>query len=41
MVNPCTYTYFLVTEESFEDVDADPDGASVVAGAELVSPFGQ
>lgn len=39
MVNPFTYTQFLVTEEPFED--ADPNAASVIAGAELVSPFGQ
>jgi hypothetical protein len=39
MVNPFTYTQFLVTEEPFEDTD--PNAASVVAGAELVSPFGQ
>jgi len=39
MVNPYTYTQFVVTEEPFEDTD--PNGASVVAGAELVSPFGQ
>jgi hypothetical protein len=39
MVNPYTYTQFLVTEEPFED--PDPNSASVVAGAELVSPFGQ
>jgi hypothetical protein len=39
MVNPYTYTQFLVTEEPFED--PDPNGASVIAGAELVSPFGQ
>lgn len=39
MVNPYTYTQFLVTEEPFED--PDPNAASVVAGAELVSPFGQ
>jgi hypothetical protein len=39
MVNPYTYTQFLVTEEPFED--ADPNAASVVAGAKLVSPFGQ
>ena len=39
MVNPYTYTQFLVTEEPFED--SDPNGAAVVAGAELVSPFGQ
>ena len=39
MVNPYTYTQFLVTEEPFED--PDPNGASVIAGAKLVSPFGQ
>ena len=39
MVNPYTYKQFLVTEEPFED--ADPNAASVIAGAELVSPFGQ
>jgi hypothetical protein len=39
MVNPYTYTQFLVTEEPFED--PDPNAASVVAGSELVSPFGQ
>jgi hypothetical protein len=39
MVNPYTYTQFLVTEEPFED--PDPNAASVMAGTELVSPFGQ
>jgi hypothetical protein len=39
MVNPYTYTQFLVTEEPFED--PDPNAASVIAGGELVSPFGQ
>jgi hypothetical protein len=39
MVNPYTYEQFLVTEEPFED--PDPNAASVIAGAELVSPFGQ
>jgi hypothetical protein len=39
MANPYTYTQFLVTEEPFED--ADPNAASVVAGAKLVSPFRQ
>jgi len=39
MVNPYSYTQFLVTEEPFED--PDPNAASVIAGAELVSPFGQ
>lgn len=37
LVNPYTYTQFLVTEEPFED--PDPNGAPVVAGAELA--FGQ
>jgi hypothetical protein len=32
MVNPYTNTQFLLTEEPFED--PDPNGASVVAGAE-------
>jgi len=36
MVYPYTYTQFLV-KEFFED--PDPNAASVVAGAELVSPF--
>ena len=39
MVNPYTYKQFLVTEEPFED--PDPNAASVIAGAESVSPFGQ
>jgi hypothetical protein len=39
MVNPYTYTQFIVTDEPFED--PDPNAASAVAGAELVSPFGQ
>ena len=39
MVNRYTYKQFLVTEEPFED--PDPNAASVIAGAELVSPFGQ
>ena len=39
MVNPYSYTQFLVTEEAFED--PDPNSASVVACTELVSPFGQ
>ena len=38
MVYSYTYTQFLV-KEFFED--PDPNAASVVAGAELVSPFGQ
>jgi len=39
MVNPYSYTQFLVTEEPFED--PDPNAASVIAGAQLISPFGQ
>jgi hypothetical protein len=39
MVNPYTYTQFIVTQEPFED--ADPNAAATLAGAELVSPFGQ
>jgi len=39
MVNPYTYTQFIVTEEPFED--PDPNAATALAGAELVSPFGQ
>jgi len=39
MVNPYTYTQFLITEESFEN--PDPNAVSVVAGAKFVSPFRQ
>jgi hypothetical protein len=39
LVNPYTYTQFIVTEEPFED--PDPNAAATLAGAELVSPFGQ
>ena len=39
MVDPYTFTQFLVTEEPFED--SGPNVASVIAGTELVSPFGQ
>ena len=39
MVNPYTYTHFIVTQEPFED--PDPNAAATLAGAELVSPFGQ
>jgi hypothetical protein len=39
MVNPYTYTQFIVTQEPFED--SDPNAASTLSGAELVSPFGQ
>jgi hypothetical protein len=39
MVNPFTYSQFIVTQEPFED--ADPNAASPLSGAKLVSPFGQ
>jgi hypothetical protein len=39
MVNPYTYSQFIVTREPFEDPDPNP--AATSAGAELVSPFGQ
>ena len=39
LVNPYTYTQFIVTEEPFED--DDPNAAAAFAGAELQSPFGQ
>lgn len=39
LVNPYTYTQFLVTEERFED--PYPNAPTVVAGSELGSPFGQ
>jgi hypothetical protein len=39
LVNPYTYTQFIVTEEPFED--NDPNAAAAFAGAELQSPFGQ
>ena len=37
MVNPYTYTQFIVTEEPFED--ADPNAADAVGGAQLQAPF--
>ncbi len=37
MVNPYTYTQFIVTEEPFED--ADPNAAGVIGGAQLQAPF--
>ena len=37
MVNPYTYTQFMVTEEPFEDVD--PGAAGAVGGAQLQAPF--
>ena len=38
MVNPYTYTQFIVTEEPFED--ADPNAASATGGTQLQTPFG-
>ncbi len=37
MVNPYTYTQFMVTEEPFED--ADPNAAGAIGGAQLQAPF--
>lgn len=39
MVNPYTYTQFIITEEPLDDVD--PNAAGTFGGAELQSPFGQ
>ena len=39
LVNPYTYTQFVITEEPFED--SDPNAAAAFAGAQLQSPFGQ
>jgi hypothetical protein len=39
MVNPYTYSQFVITEEPNDDVD--PLGSDVAAGAKLESPFGQ
>ena len=39
MVNPYTYTQFIVTEEPFED--ADPNAAAATAGTQLQTPFGR
>ena len=39
MVNPYTYSQFVITEEPKDDVD--PLGSDVAAGAKLESPFGQ
>lgn len=39
LVNPYTYTQFIVTEEPFED--NDPNAAAAFAGAELQTPFAQ
>jgi hypothetical protein len=37
MVNPYTYTQFIVTEEPFEDTD--PNAANAIGGAQLQAPF--
>ncbi len=39
LVNPYTYTQFIITEEPIEDVD--PNAAGTYGGAELQAPFGQ
>jgi hypothetical protein len=39
MVNPYTYTQFIVTEEPFED--PDPRAATATAGTQLQIPFGR
>jgi hypothetical protein len=39
MVNPYTYSQFLVTQEPHEDPDPNPTSAS--GGAELIIPFGR
>jgi hypothetical protein len=39
LVNPYTYTQFVVTEEPFEDID--PNAAEAFAGSDLQTPFGQ
>ena len=39
MVNPYTYTQFIVTEEPFED--ADPNAAAASGGTQLQTPFGR
>ena len=39
MVNPYTYTQFIVTEEPFED--ADPNAAAATGGTQLQAPFGR
>jgi hypothetical protein len=39
MVNPYTYTQFIVTEEPFED--PDPNAAAATGGTQLQIPFGR
>ena len=39
LVNPHTYTQFIITEEP--KADTDPNAAGTIAGAQLPSPFGK
>ena len=39
MVNPYTYTQFIVTQEPFED--PDPNAAAASGGTQLQTPFGR
>lgn len=39
MVNPYTYTEFIITEEPVDDID--PNAAGTYGGSELQAPFGQ
>lgn len=39
MINPYTYTEFIITEESKDDVD--PNAAGTYGGTELPTPFGR
>jgi hypothetical protein len=39
MVNPYTYTQFIVTQEPFED--PDPNAAAAFGGTQLQTPFGR
>lgn len=39
MVNPYTYTQFIVTQEPFED--PDPNAATASGGTQLQTPFGR
>ncbi|MBA2440416.1 MAG: hypothetical protein H0V50_07055 [Thermoleophilaceae bacterium] len=39
MLNPFTYTEFIITEEPVDDVD--PNAAGTYGGAELQAPFGR
>ena len=39
LVNPYTYSQFIVTEEPFED--ADPNATAATGGTQLQAPFGR